>query len=89
MAKAKKVSKLKLYPITSLSKADIIQEFNYSDYKDLIIKKVKKLTDKQMKELASKMANDYQDQLYWVSLRTIFESKYMEEIENESQTRRK
>ena len=88
MAKAKKVSKLKLYPITCLSKADIIQEFKYNNNKDLIIKKVKKLTISEMKELASKMANDYLEQLYWVSLRTIFESKYMEEIENESQTER-
>jgi len=86
MAKAKKASKL--YPITFLTKEDILTEFNYNDNKDLIIAKVKKLTDKQMKELATKMVSDF-EQTYWISLRTTFEKKYMEEIENESQTRGK
>ena len=58
------------FPITSVCKDDIIHAFN----NDADIKKiVEKLDDSDMETLASKLGSDYCEQLYWDSLKIIFE----------------
>jgi len=62
------------FPITYISKDDIIHAFpNNSEVKTI----VNKLDDADMKHLASKLADDYCEQLFWESLRIIFEANYL------------
>jgi hypothetical protein len=63
------------YPITSLSKDDLRGMFR-GDRKAL--KRINEMTDDEMKTLASKMADDYCEQLYWSSLQILFESKFLD-----------
>lgn len=65
----------KYYPIISLSKEDLEEEF---DGDEEALKKIKALTPQNMEYLASKLADDYCEQLYWSSLRYIFESRFLE-----------
>jgi len=44
---------------------------------------IEKLDDCKMRMLAEKMAADYLNQLYWTSLKTIFEDNFLEEADNE------
>lgn len=51
------------FPITSVSRADLESKgFDTSE-----------ITDDQMKRLASKMADDYLEQMYWISMKIIAE----------------
>lgn len=62
------------FSITSVCRDDIIHAFeNNAPAK----KAVKNMDDDDMKHLASKMGDDYCEQLFWDSLRIIFESKFM------------
>ncbi|MCD4678592.1 MAG: hypothetical protein K8S18_21775 [Desulfobacula sp.] len=62
------------FPVTYISKDDIIQAFpNNSEVKTI----VNNLDDADMKHLASKLADDYCEQLFWESLQTIFKSNYL------------
>jgi hypothetical protein len=59
----------KFYPITRLCKDDIIEAFEGEDTKFDIKKETKKISDKEMKWIARRLADDYCEQLYWESLR--------------------
>jgi hypothetical protein len=62
------------FPVTCISKDDIIQAFpNNSEVKTI----VQTMDDADMKHLASKLADDYCEQLSWESLKTIFEANYL------------
>jgi len=67
----------KMYPITSVCKEDIsncfIGEKNYDEVK----KRLKNMKVNEMKYLASKLADDYCGQLYWISLKSIFKDKFL------------
>ena len=63
----------KPFQITSICKEDIIHAFHSSEILDSIKQRVAEMDDDDMKELASKMADDYCEQLFWDSLRVIFE----------------
>ena len=61
-------------PVSYISKDDIIHAFpNNSEVKTI----VDNLDDADMKHLASKLADDYCEQLFWESLKIIFESNFM------------
>ena len=65
----------KSFEITSICKEDIIQAFHNSDREILesIKQIVAEMDDSDMKKLAGKMADDYCEQLFWDSLRIIFQ----------------
>jgi hypothetical protein len=66
------------FSITALSKGDIIEAFDA----DVRIKElVHDLSDDDMKYLASKLADDYCNQLYWDSLKIIFDEHFISETE--------
>jgi len=67
----------KMFSITSICKADILDAFKEYDNFDIVKKRVEELDDADMKHLASKMADDYLEQLYWDSLRIIFEYQFL------------
>jgi len=69
------------FEITSVCKDDILQAFR--DQKiDLVPNDVfvaiATLSTEDMERLAEKMANDYIEQMFWVSLKIIFEDMFME-----------
>ena len=72
------MDKNKGFKITSICIQDIIQA--YEDIESPLLEKVKKraetLEDWEMKRLAERMADDYCNQLFWDSLRIIFENKF-------------
>ena len=62
------------FPVTYISKDDILHAFpNNSEVKAI----VKRLDDADMKHRASKLGDDYCEQLFWESLKIIFELNYM------------
>ena len=65
----------KSFEITSICKEDIIHAFDNSDREILesIKQIVAEMDDSDMKKLASKMSDDYCEQLFWDSLREKFE----------------
>jgi len=71
------VSIKEFFPITSVSKEDIIQAFQNTNIADQVKERVAKMDDAEMKELASKMADDYCNQMFWNSLRIIFEENLL------------
>ena len=77
--KQKEVQKM-FFPITSVCMDDVIHAFNGSDQLPDVIKRMKELEESDMKYLASKMANDYLEQLYWDSLKILFEELFLEEV---------
>jgi len=54
----------KFFVITRLSRDDVRHVLHYNAH----------LTDQEMERIASKMADDYLDQLYWDSLKIIAET---------------
>ena len=62
------------FPITSVCKDDIFHIFG-DDSKAK--KAINKMDAGDMETLASKLADDYCDQLYWDSLKTLVELKFM------------
>ena len=68
------------FVITRLSKDDLRAVFK-DNAKALEI--IEKLDDCKMRMLAEKMAADYLNQLYWISLKTIFEDNFLKEADNE------
>lgn len=71
-----------MFTITSVCKDDIIEAFAGRDeLKDVKLRLVR-MTRDEMKDLARKMANDYLTQLYWDSLRILFEDWFLEEQED-------
>ena len=70
-------SKKEFFPITSVSKEDIIHAFQNTDIADLVKERVVNMDDGEMNKLASKMADDYCEQMFWNSLRIIFEERFL------------
>ena len=62
------------FPITSVCKDDIFHAF---DDDKAIKKAIEKMDDGDMETLASKLADDYCEQLYWDSLKVIVELTFM------------
>jgi hypothetical protein len=66
------------FSITALSKDDVIEAFDG----DVKIKElIHDLSDDDMKYLASKLADDYCNQLFWDSLKIIFDEHYLSNTE--------
>jgi len=74
------INEEKFYPITKVCKQDLRNLFK-GDEKAL--KKIEGLDDDDMTRLAEKMADDYLEQLYWQSLKIIFENYFLKEGNNE------
>ena len=77
-----------MFSITSVCKADIIGMYiegvNTRDKIEemkQVEERLKKMSKADMKYLASKLADDYCEQLYWISLKNIFEDKFLNESE--------
>ena len=64
----------KPFPVISVCRDDIIQAFNYDPSLE---ENVMLLKDHEMEYLASKLADDYCEQLFWASLKSIFESNFL------------
>lgn len=67
----------KFYSITSLSKDDIIDAFQGYEILKQVTNKVSEMDDSDMEYLARKLADDYCNQLFWDSLRIIFEDRFL------------
>ena len=69
------------FPITSVSKDDIRQALLDADDKIPadVEKRIAEMGDSEMEELASKMADDYIEQLFWISLRILFQDRFLKE----------
>lgn len=64
----------KMYTITSVCKDDLRGIFKDNTE---ALKRIEDMTDDEMEYLARKLADDYCNQLYWDSLRIIFEDRFM------------
>ena len=64
----------KYFVITRLHKEDLRGLFKDNEK---ALKIIDELGDADMEHLAEKMADDYLEQLYWSSLKTLFEDLYM------------
>ncbi len=64
----------KPFAVTSVCRDDIIQAFEYDPS---IEETAMLMKDREMEYLASKLADDYCEQLFWESLKTIFKSKFI------------
>ena len=86
------ISKSKPYKVTSVCKDDLLSYYynldlhRHSSEDDKALQKVldviDSLTDEQMIRLASKMEDDYVNQMFWQSMSDIFEDLYLEEKDN-------
>jgi len=67
------------YPITSVAKEDIEQAcLNHDDKVPSDVKKrIDELDEGEMEWLAEKLCDDYMEQLFWSSLRIIFEERLL------------
>ena len=65
------------FPVTSVCFDDIIFAFEGSDQLGDVKKRLQEMDENDMKYLASKMANDYCEQLYWISLANLFEEYFL------------
>lgn len=65
------------FKITSVCKEDILQAFEGRDDLDKVKERLKTMYEGDMSYLAEKMASDYCEQLYWDSLRIIFEDRFL------------
>jgi hypothetical protein len=66
-----------MFPITSLCKADIITAFEKTDKLESVKQRIEQMDESDMKHLADQMADDYLTQLFWDSLRIIFEERFL------------
>ncbi len=66
----------KTFKIASVSKADIINIYEEKKDFEKIKAKIEKMSDSDMKNVASKMADDYYTKLFWKSLKTIIENYF-------------
>lgn len=67
--------------ITSVSKSDIEQACLDADDRvpENVAKRLEDITPEEISRLASKLADDYCNQLFWSSLRILFTEYFMEE----------
>lgn len=70
-------NKKEFFEITSICRDDIICAFQGSKDINKVKRRVKKMTDSEMESLASRMSSDYLEQLYWISLKVIFEERFV------------
>ena len=68
----------KMFPVTHICKEDIIHAFEGSDIFEQVKQKVKIMDNSDMKYLASELADDYCEQLFWDSLKIIFEERFID-----------
>jgi hypothetical protein len=70
----------KQYPITSLSKDDLIKWFTIKYAKSSKAKKIMeaidKMTDRDMRKLASLMEDDYIEHMFWSSMEYFFNEMF-------------
>lgn len=59
---------------------DVKFKFEGNDKRDKVIKRLKTMDEGDMSYLAEKLADDYCEQLYWDSLRVIFEDRFLEDV---------
>ena len=64
-----------MFPVTHVCREDIIHAFKESDIFEQVKKKVKMMDNSDMEYLAGKLADDYCEQLFWDSLKIIFEEE--------------
>ena len=69
--------KKEFYPITSVCKEDILAAFRGKKNFEKVKKRLEQINNIEMEKLASKLSDDYCNQLYWDSLRTIFKDRFM------------
>lgn len=69
---------MRAFNITSVCKDDLLSMYDETDKDDKrAINKIKRMTPDEMTYLASKLAEDYCEQLFWSSLRQIFEDRIL------------
>ncbi len=78
---------LKDFTITSVCKADLLEIASDEEDAVLSIPNIERLDEGDMRRIASKMADDYCDQLYWSSLRAIAEYVITTKIRNHESCR--
>lgn len=71
------VSQQTPFQITSVCKEDILHAFKESELLDKVKQCLDRMDESEMRELASKMADAYCEQLFWESLRIIFEDIFL------------
>ena len=62
------------FPVTSVCKGDLRETFKGNKK---ALKRIDKMTKGDMKYLASKMADAYCNDGYWIDLKTIFEDRFL------------
>lgn len=63
-----------MFSVTSVCKDDLRDSFSGNKK---VLKKIDELDETDMEYLASKLADDYCNQLYWQSLKIIFEDRFL------------
>ena len=70
----------KQYTITSLSKADLVKYFTIKYARSSRLKSIKevidKMTDRDMRKLASLMEDDYIEHMFWSSIEYFFNEMF-------------
>jgi hypothetical protein len=66
-----------MFNITSVCREDILNAFRGSDKFAVVRKLVSEMSDVEMTVFARYMAEDYCEQLFWDSLKVIFEDRYV------------
>ena len=73
--------KKEMFSVTYVCRGDIIYAFEDADIFEEVKARVNRMDDSDMECLASKMADDYCNQMFWESLRIIFEDRFLEQQE--------
>jgi len=69
---------VEFFAITSVCKDDILAAFEGHEDFDAVKRKVESMSDDDMRYLAQQMADDYCEQLFWGSLKVVFEDRFMD-----------
>ena len=67
-----------MFTVTHVCREDIIHAFKESDMFEQVKKKVKMMDNSEMEYLARELADDYCEQLFWDSLKIIFEARFID-----------
>ena len=67
----------KSFPITAVSRTDILTAFDEPAINSAVGKRVKRMSDAEMSMLASNMEKIYVPELFWGSLKDIFTNNYL------------
>lgn len=74
----KRSKNFKEFPITSIYRQDIIDHFEGHDNYEKIKERIEGMSDIEMKEFASYMADAYMN-VFWDDLGIVFEERYLNE----------